>query len=105
MSLTSSVSVGCPRMFFSWRLTGSVSVGYPRMFFSWRLSLFMMLKKNKTLTVWLINSKNVLLTVLETGWLTSGCQLGQARALFKVADFSLRPLMQKALGISLRPLL
>ena len=40
---------------------------------------------------WLVNSRNALLTALEAGSLSSGCQHGQVGALFQVTDLSLCP--------------
>ena len=40
-------------------------------------------------TGWLVNNRNLFLTVLEARSLKSGCQCGWMRALFWVSDFSL----------------
>jgi hypothetical protein len=42
-------------------------------------------------TGWLMNSGNLLLTVLEIESLRSECQHGQVRAVFWLTDFSLYP--------------
>ena len=53
---------------------------------------------------WLVNNRNVLLTVVETANPRSGCQHCQERALFPVADF-LCPHLEKGAGGSVGPLL
>ena len=49
---------------------------------------------------WLINSRYLLLTVLEAGSLKSGSQHGWVRALFQVVDFLFHPQMAERLGSS-----